>query len=401
MFHIIPKGFWYDFVGKTKFWAGISFLASGLGIALFVTIGPNWGLDFTGGTEVEVAFAKQTTIADVRSALAPVGVADDAIQQVGDANTSRYVVRLHGEGEATGSKQVDVARSALETTFGKAWIEGFRVDSEVGSSIKVTYTGEPVALEKVEAALSGLPGVKVAPGNDANTLRIRLPGVAEDIRAALVKGLPDRAPDILRTDSVGPKVGDNLRQAGLIAIGLSIAIHVVYIAMRFDLAFSPGAIVCLFHDVAITCGILVLTRQEFGLQTVSALLTLTGYSLNDTIVVYDRIRENMERYRRKQFGELINVSINETLSRTIMTSVATMFAMVPFLFIGGPILREFATVMLIGIVVGTYSSIYVAAPITMVLRDNRERIAGWFGLGAKPGVKSAHPVAGEDTPSAP
>jgi preprotein translocase subunit SecF len=384
MFEIIPKGFWYDFVAKTRFWAGISFLASGIGIVLFVTVGPNWGLDFTGGTEVQVRFGETTDIAAVRTALAPVGITDEAIQQVGVPADSRYLVRLHGAGETTGSKQVDTARAALEGAFGKDWIDSFEVDSEVGSSVRLTYTGEPVAIEQVERALATLPGAKVTSGADANSLRVRLPGVAEDIRSALTKSLPDRKPDIERTDSVGPKVGDNLRQAGLVAIGLSIVIHVIYIAFRFDLAFSPGAIVCLFHDVAITCGVLVLTRQEFGLQTVSALLTLTGYSLNDTIVVYDRIRENMERYRRKDFGELINVSINETLSRTIMTSVSTIMAMTPFLFIGGPVLREFATVMLIGIVVGTYSSIYVAAPITMVLRDNRDRIAGWFGLASAP-----------------
>jgi len=381
MFEIVPKGFWYDFVARVRLWAGVSFLASGLGLVLFVVVGPNWGLDFTGGTEVQVRFAVATPIAEVRSALAPVGIADDAIQQVGEAGDNRYLVRIRGEGEATGSTQVAATRSALEKAFGTSWIEDIRVDSEVGSSLRVSYTGDVVPMDRVEQALAGIPGVRVTGGGEPNSLRVRLPGVAEDIRGALVKSLPDRKPDLERTDSVGPKVGDNLRRAGIIAIVLSIAIHVVYIGLRFDLAFAPGAIICLLHDVAITCGILVLTRQEFGLQTVSALLTLTGYSLNDTIVVYDRIRENMERYRRKDFGELINVSINETLGRTITTSLSTMLAMTPFLFIGGPVLKEFATVMIIGIVVGTYSSIYVAAPITKALRDNRERIAGWVGLG--------------------
>jgi preprotein translocase subunit SecF len=245
--------------------------------------------------------------------------------------------------------------------------------------------------------------VTVSTGTDANTLRLRLPGEAEDIRAALTKGLPDREGDVERADSVGPKVGGNLRTAGIISIVLSIAIHVVYIGLRFDLAFAPGAIACLFHDVAITCGILVLTRQEFGLQTVSALLTLTGYSLNDTIVIYDRIRENMGKFRRKDFGELINVSMNETLSRTIMTSLSTSMAMIPFLFIGGPVLREFATVMLIGIVIGTYSSIYVAVPITMLLEDHKDQILSFLGFGKKSAKGTAgpalpHPAAKDEAP---
>ena len=404
MFELLPKGLWIDFVGKRRFWASVSAVLATVGILLFTMVGPNWGLDFSGGTEVQVRFEKPTTLADVRGALAPMGVADDSIQLVGDAADNRFLVRLRGDtGSQTGSTRVDDARKALVTTFGENWLETFKVDSEVGTTLRVTYTGEPVPLDKVQAALAGVEGVTVATGTDANTLRLRLPGEAEDIRAALTKGLPDREGDVERADSVGPKVGGNLRTAGIISIALSIAIHVVYIAMRFDLAFAPGAIACLFHDVAITCGILVLTRQEFGLQTVSALLTLTGYSLNDTIVIYDRIRENMAKFRRKDFGELINVSMNETLSRTLMTSISTSMAMIPFLFIGGPVLREFATVMLIGIVIGTYSSIYVAVPITMLLEDHKEQILAFVGFGKKKGSAVAgpelpHPPAQDDAP---
>jgi preprotein translocase subunit SecF len=382
MFEIIPKTFWYDFVGKRRFWAVVSFTTSGIGLLLFFLIGPNWSIDFTGGTEVELAFPKSTEITQVRSVLSGLDIPDDAIQKVGQPNESRYVVRIQGEAKAD-PKQVDAVKTALTTAMGPTWIDELRLDTEVGTRATVTYKGDQVSITRIQDVLRPLPGVTATSSPEDNTFYVRLPGIAEGIEAAFQAKLPDDVPTIEHADSVGPKVGGNLRTAGIMSILVSTALHLVYVGMRFDFAFAPGAIICLLHDVAITAGILVLTRQEFGLSTVSALLTLTGYSLNDTIVVYDRIRENMHKYRRKNFGDLINDSINQTLSRTIMTSVATAMAMIPFLFIGGTVLQEFATVMLVGIVVGTYSSVYVAAPLTMILRDNQEPILRALGLSRK------------------
>jgi preprotein translocase subunit SecF len=179
-------------------------------------------------------------------------------------------------------------------------------------------------------------------------------------------------------------VGESLKRSGVISLLATMGLLFVYIGFRFEPSFAPGAILCLFHDSIMLIGIWVVTRQEFGLSMISAILTLLGYSINDTIVVYDRIRENMEKYRQKDFGKLINDSINQTLSRTIVTSGATALSMIPFLFFGGGVLRQFAEAMLIGIVIGTYSSIYVAAPLTMVLRENQDRITGWLGFRSKP-----------------
>jgi preprotein translocase subunit SecF len=360
----------------------VSFVASTIGLVLFIGIGPNWSIDFTGGTEVEVHFEQATTIAEVRGALAPQGIAEDAVYQVGPDADSRFVVRLQGE---SSSRPEDVAavRAALEAAFGSDWIDSFEVGAEVGSRAAVRYRGASIPLDRVEAALAVVPGSTVQGSPEENTFFVRLPGVAEGIHRSLEGALGTHGLKFDRSDSVGPKVGGNLRAAGLTAVAWSVVLHLIYVAVRFDFAFAPGAIICLVHDVAITCGILVIARLDFGLSTVSALLTLTGYSLNDTIVVYDRIRENMHRFKRKDFGALINESINQTLSRTIMTSGATALAMVPFLFKGGAILQEFAIVMLVGIVVGTYSSIYVAAPLTMILTENQDRIRALFGLSKK------------------
>ncbi|GDX82072.1 hypothetical protein LBMAG42_38830 [Deltaproteobacteria bacterium] len=381
MFEIIPKSYFYDFVARRFFWAVISFIASAVGIILFVFPGPHWSIDFSGGTEIDMHFANQTEIADVRRVLGGLGIAEDAVQQVGEAGTSEFAVRLQGD-TAAKPEDLEAVKTALTGAHGADWISEFRVENEVGARIAVTYTGPTVPLPDLERELAGVKGVTVQSSPEENTVYVRLPGVSESIKAALTAGLPDHALTIDRADSVGPKVGSSLRTAGLTALIASTVLHLIYIAIRFELTFAPGAIICLLHDVCITVGILVALRQEFGLSTVSALLTLSGYSLNDTIVVYDRIRENMERYKRKNFGDLINDSINQTLSRTVMTAGATSLAMIPFLFIGGPVLAQFALVMLVGIGVGTYSSIYVAAPLTMILHEHEPQIRKLLGLGA-------------------
>jgi preprotein translocase subunit SecF len=258
-------------------------------------------------------------------------------------------------------------------------------DEQVGTRLLVTWP--PPADGSISTrstadftrATAGLPGVSVQPSPEENTVYVRLPGLAENIRGALEDSLSSKGVNVDRTDSVGPKVGGSLRSGALISLGVTMLLLLVLVSLRFDFTFAPGAILCLFHDSTILVGIWVITQQEFGLSMVSALLTLLGYSINDTIIVYDRIRENMGKYRATDFQKLINDSINQTLSRTIVTSGGTMLSMVPFLFFGGPVLKQFAIAMLCGIVVGTYSSIYVAAPLTIVLRENRhflERITG-------------------------
>jgi len=378
MFELIPKTFYYDFVARRHLWASISWAAWGISLALYFFVGPRWSIDFTGGTEVQVHFGKPTTIEEVRSALVPVGVGDDAIQQLGEAEDQRFLFRTQGESSAR-PEDVKAVEDALGTAFGAGWLTGFTVDEQVGARATATYSGDQVPFPRIEAALAGVPGVSVQASTDDNTFYVRLPGLAESIHSALTAALGDRDLEIERTDSVGPRVGSNLRWAGILSLSLSLLLLLVYIGVRFDFTFAPGAIVCLFHDTVVLVGIWIVTQQEFGLAMVSALLTLLGYSINDTIVVYDRIRENLEKYRKADLHRLINDSINQTLSRTIVTSGGTILSMVPFLIWGGPVLFQFAEAMIIGIIVGTYSSIYVAAPIVIALRENAAFFSRLFG----------------------
>jgi preprotein translocase subunit SecF len=238
-------------------------------------------------------------------------------------------------------------------------------------------------MDKIQSELARVPGVSVQASPEENTFYVRLPGLAEDIRGLLETNLKDRGVEIEQISSVGPKVGGSLRTAGLVSTLIAMGLLLVYVAFRFDFAYAPGAVLCVFHDAAIVLGVWVVTQQEFGLPMISAILTLVGYSLNDTIVTYDRIRENSEKYRRKNLPELINDSVNQTLSRTLITNGATSLAIIPFMFLGGPILQQFAIAMMVGMVAGTYSTIYIASSLMILLKENQDMLLGWVGIKRK------------------
>jgi len=180
--------------------------------------------------------------------------------------------------------------------------------------------------------------------------------------------------DFRRVESVGPKVSAELLRSGIIAIALSLAAMLFYIWIRFEWQFSLGAILALFHDVIITLGFFSLFSLEINLSIVAAVLTIVGYSMNDTVVIFDRVRENLKKFADIKIFELTNISINETLSRTIITSITTLLALLSIYFFGGQILKGFAFAMILGVVFGTYSSIYIANPILVYLRVSQKTI---------------------------
>jgi preprotein translocase subunit SecF len=180
--------------------------------------------------------------------------------------------------------------------------------------------------------------------------------------------------DFRRVENVGPKVSAELLKSGIIAIGLSLAAMLLYIWIRFEWQFSLGAIFALFHDVIITLGIFSLFSLEINLSIVAAILTIVGYSMNDTVVIFDRVRENLKKYADIKIFELTNISINETLSRTIITSVTTLLALLSIYFFGGEVLKGFSLAMILGVIFGTYSSIYIANPILVLLKVSQRTI---------------------------
>ncbi len=374
---ILKPGTSFDFVGKRKIAAIASGLMVVVALVLFFVRGPNWGIDFTGGTEVLVDFGEQTDIAEVRSSMSDLGIDSTAIQKIGADEDYQFVIRIQDPEYGTEGLEDEVT-SALSSTFGPDWIAETTFDAQVSLKMTVRYNGDAVPMARIEEAVKSVAGAKVQNSPDDNAFYVILPGISSKIDAAVRGAFADKTIDGINVDSVGPKVGGELRQKGMMSILITLGLVLVYVAFRFEFAFAPGAVLALFHDVAIVAGIFVITRHEFNLPMIGALLTIIGYSLNDTIVIYDRIRENMKRYRRRDMERLINDSINETLTRTLATSLTTLIAMLAFLFLGGPVIETFAIAIILGIIFGTYSTVFVASPTILIMQDLQPLFAKLF-----------------------
>lgn len=378
-----------DFVSMRYVAGALSALMVVASWVVFIGIGPNFGIDFTGGTEIHIDFQDEVSITEVREALDQLGLSKDAVQQVGVTTDSEFTVRI--QDAEFGAREVrERIEGALKAKFGDAWLKSSDFNAEVGARLTVTYDGGQT-VQDIKKALADLDVATVSSGRDENQAVITLPGLAQQITENLQVALGERKFEVLAIDAVGPKVGEELKRQGITSVAATLGLVLLYVAFRFDVAFAPGAIVALFHDVSITVGIFTVAQLEFNLPMIGALLTIVGYSLNDTIVIYDRIRENRDRYRRDSTKHLINVSINETLARTLATSITTMMAIIAFLVLGGPVIRNFAFAMFLGIVFGTYSTIFIASPMILVMEDLKPHLSRFVALPTLPA-----PDLGED-----
>jgi preprotein translocase subunit SecF/SecD/SecF fusion protein len=259
----------------------------------------------------------------------------------------------------------------------------FGVDFKGGSMIEVRAKAEQADIADLRAKTGGLGlgDVQITSFGTPQDVLIRIeeqPGGAPAQQAALKK-ITDAIGDSYeqrRVEVVGPAVSSELRTTGIIAVLCSIIAIILYVWFRFEWQFAIGAVVALVHDVLITIGVFSLFQFEFDLSTVAALLTILGYSVNDTVVVSDRIRENLRKYKRMELPALLNMSINETLSRTLMTSLTTLIVLVALYVLGGEVIRNFTFAMMFGIIIGTYSSIFIAAPLLSFLGVKRD----WSGI---------------------
>ncbi|MEM8660319.1 MAG: protein translocase subunit SecF [Pseudomonadota bacterium] len=251
------------------------------------------------------------------------------------------------------------------------------LDFTGGTLVEVVYDG-PVDLQEIRQTLTteGYQGATVVSFGTERDVLIRLPqGYSDEVGAQLLALLQDNSADnveLRRVEFVGPQVGDELREQGGLAMLLALILVMIYIAFRFQYKFAVGAVVALIHDVLITLGFFSFTRMDFDLTVLAALLAVIGYSLNDTIVVFDRIRENFRKIRRADPVEVINISLSETLSRTLFTSLTTLMVLLSLAIFGGEMINAFAVALIVGIIIGTYSSIYVASNMLLLLNVNKE-----------------------------
>ena len=253
----------------------------------------------------------------------------------------------------------------------------YGVDFKGGTLIEIRLENSDHSVSKIRDVFSNsnLPNLNVKNfGNNKDyiikfqKLNLDNPEFINELKNKVAKSFPDIK--FRRVENVGPKVSSELLKSGIIAISLSLAAMLFYIWIRFEWQFSLGAIIALFHDVILTLGVFSLLSLEINLSIVAAVLTIVGYSMNDTVVIFDRIRDNLKKYADVHIFELSNQSINETLSRTILTSVTTLLALLSIFFLGGEILRGFSLAMILGVIVGTYSSIYIANPTLVRLNVN-------------------------------
>ncbi len=388
-------------MGKRRLFLGISGVIVALSVALTVIMGPKFGIDFVGGTELQVRFAKSVTSADIRKTLTELGFPSSDVVTFGQ-DQSEYLIRIQA---------ISPVADALAASSEKAFKDAFK-DAKVskfefspgGDKLTIRISKE-FPIEKIEATLRaakldlGTPleegdqvkagaeesgeeaaaaGIETTkkcesvtctwPYQDMRVYEVNLEGVSDRVLEGIRSKPFGVGCEKMRSEWVGPKVGKQLREAGIWSIVYALLFIMIYIAVRFDLRFAPGAVVALIHDIFITVGVFTLARVEVTLATVAALLTIVGYSLNDTIVVFDRIRENINKMKERKLSSVINISINQTLSRTILTSLTTLLVVVSILTIGWrTTIRDFAFALLIGVLVGTYSSIFIASPVVVWL----------------------------------
>ena len=329
------------------------------------------GIDFAGGTLVRIKFAGPIPVADIRDALTSTDLGSSKIQAVGDTQTE-YMIRtmqMIGEEEKgqdteahviMGQKVVDVLRGEdVKVAIGSGKIDLNSVDEE-GLS-RIIATDFP---DEAEAAARQIISFRVETGIITSYEQIeREIGISGDI----VRFLQDKTVisrlAVLSRESVGPQVGFDLRRKATQATVWALLGMLIYIGIRFKFAYGVAAILTLTHDVLITIGIFSLTNREINLPVIAAILTIVGYSLNDTIVIFDRVRDNLKLLRKKEFADLLDASINQTLSRTVITSGTTFVTVAALFLFGGEVINDFAFTMMIGVVVGTYSSIYQSCSI--------------------------------------
>jgi preprotein translocase subunit SecF len=350
-FELIPSGTHIDFLGRRRICIMISLALIALGIGVVIVDGVPMGIDFAGGTEIQVRFDDgiDTNEAALREVVRTAGYQDATVVRFGEEGTKDYLIRFKADPE-----EIAAGLRAGKDAAPENGAETVEADTAKDDSAKDSpATGETTKAE----------GAKDKTGEEGLVANTRVILLEKAIREH-IGGFTEQ-----RVEFVGPKVGEELRADGAKALLLSAIAILIYIAFRFNSRFAPGAVVAVIHDLLITFGLLILFGVEFDLRILAALLAILGYSLNDTIIIYDRIRENLEVHTSADLVTVLNDSVNQTLSRTVLTSMTTMIAVLALYLLGGDVIRPFALAMLIGIFVGTYSSIFIASPMLLFLEE--------------------------------
>jgi preprotein translocase subunit SecF len=388
-----------DWMGKAKYFYALSGILLLAGLISWVQKGGlRYGIDFKGGTNVDVRFAQTADIDQIRKGLSSQGLGNSEIQGIsssGIAGSNSNEVLIFVEQKVQGDQALDTSKaqvlSALNAIYGVKDTSKPDFNAATPASLAALLNErDPVGLstnvgdrylqlaKKILAYRDNNKGGVLTSFDELSSVEGVTPAVLSTLKSSYALG----SFAIRNVEIVGPKVGGELRRQAILVTLYALAGMLVYIAFRFEWVYGAAAVLAVFHDVLITLGFFSLLHFEISLTVIAALLTLVGYSMNDTIVIFDRIRENNRLLRRESFADVVNKSINQTLSRTILTSGLTFLTVLVLFLMGGQVLRAFSFALVVGIVVGTYSSFGIAAPL--VVAWNR-----WRGHGAVPGTGPA------------
>ncbi|MFN7941717.1 MAG: protein translocase subunit SecF [Thermoanaerobaculia bacterium] len=363
----------FDFMKYRRFWVIVSFLVILAGIfAVFFLHDLNIGIDFAGGTQLTLKFREKPNVEELRSVLEAAGFRDAQLQRFGAVGDNQVLIRtpvVAGNEEGGGARVV----AAIDAKFnpGRAGTDlnavGTATVAELLQSGDPDHVGAEAAPEHYRAIAEKLFSLRKTMSiftswDQVAAAEAMTPAALAELKAKCVLG--NFA--VLGLENVGPQVGAELRKRGTLAVFWALAGMLVYIWFRFELRYGIGATMATIHDVLVTLGLYAFAGYEFNLTTIAAFLTLVGYSCNDTVVTFDRVRENLRKNPKEPLLSVMNRSINQTLSRTILTGGTVFLASFTLFLFGGDVIRGFAFIMTVGVIVGTYSSIYIASPFALL-----------------------------------
>lgn len=358
-----------NWMGMRKTFYILSLALFLIGMLNVVFRGLVFGIDFKGGSEIVLQFEKPVDVATIRNDLANIGLGAVEVRTFGAETGILVRTELQEIPKEIYPKVVERIRENINKIL--PGVPYQVVDSTV-NSVTIEFTNPDTTNTMIaELFAQGFQTGKVSEELDNKQMLVRV-GIADWIKEVLREKVKDNPFQVVKEDRVGPKIGEELKRDAVLAVLLSLLVILIYLGFRFKFVFAVGAVAALFHDVLITVGLYAVLygvipglNLEIDLPVVAAFLTLVGYSINDTVIVFDRIRENMKIHKTMPLEELINKSINQTMSRTIITGVTTLLAVFVLFMLGGDVLRAFSFTLLFGIIIGTYSSIFVASAMVL------------------------------------
>jgi preprotein translocase subunit SecF len=359
----------FDFLGNKWPLIGASLVLTVAGLtSMAMKGGPSYGIDFKGGALLYLRFNQEPPVQKIRSALESKVQGEISVQQITGKQEVLVGTEIRDEKELNANRQI--IEDTLRATFGAA--DG-KLDLNNSASQQLAdrlrepllQAGVPMSEQELQDVTKAIENFRASKGGLLKSLDelSGVPGVTPQILQAVKQQCSLGPFTVLSADVVGPKIGKDLQRQAILATLYALGGMLVYIAFRFEWIYGVAAVIAVFHDTIITIGLFSIFNKEISLTVVAALLTLVGYSMNDTIVVFDRIRENLKLMRRESLENLINISVNQTLSRTVLTSGLTLLTALSLFVFGGQVLNGFSFALVVGIIVGTYSSIFIASPI--------------------------------------